>query len=251
MNRTMNVRASTGEIVPIEVRWSKKYSYWHRPGTSDLSMVSDCVNHYKHVYSHADLKDAIVLDLGANIGAFAKYAIEHGAKQVICVEPETTNVEMIALNLKDLITQGKVIVFEAAIVSESFQDDTITFYLSRSAKAQCSGSLTKERNRPIEMTVPTVKLSDLERQYGHFKIVKCDIEGGEYDLLKDGLIQKDRSVLAMELHAGSKSNSANFDHWSKALFDLMNPVYVSPNIVFGKVLNTDAVYYARNSNEPV
>jgi FkbM family methyltransferase len=67
---------------------------------SDAVVVREiwCENVYE-VFD-GDLSDTgIVVDLGANIGAFTLYAAALGAKKVIAVEPEPHNVEMLVKNV--------------------------------------------------------------------------------------------------------------------------------------------------------
>jgi len=67
---------------------------------SDAVVVREiwCENVYE-VFD-GDLTDTgIVVDLGANIGAFTLYAAALGAKKVIAVEPEPHNVEMLVKNV--------------------------------------------------------------------------------------------------------------------------------------------------------
>ncbi|MEN3052056.1 MAG: hypothetical protein ABC596_09630 [Candidatus Methanosuratincola petrocarbonis] len=48
-------------------------------------------------YATLPLKDAVVLDVGAYNGDSAKFFLEHGAKQVICIEPDVEQ----ALKIED------------------------------------------------------------------------------------------------------------------------------------------------------
>ena len=41
-------------------------------------------NEYPDAYKYIDVKDKIVLDIGADIGTSAKWFINQGAKKVIC-----------------------------------------------------------------------------------------------------------------------------------------------------------------------
>jgi len=55
------------------------------------------------------LKDKIVLDLGACCGETAYFYIQHGAKQVICVEPDPTRAKLIIENKQNLNLNIKLI----------------------------------------------------------------------------------------------------------------------------------------------
>src|SRR5262249_14195596 len=53
----------------------------------------------------------IVLDCGANIGAFTSEAVDEGAALVVAIEPSPNNVESLRRNFAEEITAGKVIVY--------------------------------------------------------------------------------------------------------------------------------------------
>ena len=65
-----------------------------RRGTNDLSIFNEQTH-----YGLLPYQDAIVLDLGAHIGAFALYALLAGAAQVYSYEPELDNYHLLHRNM--------------------------------------------------------------------------------------------------------------------------------------------------------
>lgn len=238
-----------GEVCPVEAVWSKKWGVWHRPDTSDLAMIKDCVKNYKAVYEHPSMKGATVVDLGANVGHFAKLCVAHGAAQVICVEADWTNCEMIKINLVEEIRLGKVVLLNQAISKVS--GERVRFYTGNSKQSLCSGSTVASRARPNFFEVSTISLAAIEHEYGGINVIKCDIEGGEYDLLDDGLTNflDDEGILAMELHRGGQDLQPRYDAWFEKLTTEWNVLYRHDNIVFSQLFAVDLVLTPRDAVE--
>jgi hypothetical protein len=117
-------------------------------------------------------EDDVVLDLGANGGAFAIRAARR-SRRVIAVEPITT--DLLARNIR--LNGADVRVVRAALGD----------------------------GRPVEIvwdgcraTVPSFPLRDLIRQAGGCDFLKCDCEGAEWQIDRDDLSGIRR--IEMELH---------------------------------------------------
>ena len=68
-----------------------------RPFTQDLQVLFEVLEHNK--YCVEDFEDDFpVIDIGAHIGAFALACLQHGAKHVICYEPEQDSFEILEEN---------------------------------------------------------------------------------------------------------------------------------------------------------
>ena len=74
--------------------WNDKVKGYTRPDTLDEYVFKEI----KPSYNCLELGEGdIVLDIGANIGAFSKYAMEKGA-YVYAYEPEPENYELLVVN---------------------------------------------------------------------------------------------------------------------------------------------------------
>ena len=154
----------------------------------DNSVDLACVREQRSEYGYIDWTGHTVLDLGANIGAFARFAIMHGASRVTCVEPDSDNIKMLEANLMDdLMTLKK-----GAVNNDG---QPVDLYLANNDQYD-SHSIVPTRGRsPIG--VDGIALRDL---LGDHTAVKCDIEGGEYELDWSVLIDSAVTTVVMELH---------------------------------------------------
>ena len=170
-------------------------------------MIRDCIVEYDTI----DFQDKVVFDCGANIGALSKIAIDRGAKQVIAYEPEESNYQMVLKN-----TKGYPIITKNSALS-SQDEDTLSFWINKSNNAQCSGTLDcKQKGRRVEVKVNNLnfwKELDLYKP----SIIKMDIEGGEYDIFKEGFEMPDYVTdIAIEIHHPKEMDK---------LFEALNKIF--------------------------
>jgi len=155
---------------------------------SDAPVVREiwCENVYE-VYD-GDLSDTgIVVDLGANIGAFSLYAAALGAKKVIAVEPEKNNLRLLRQNIddhKDITPDCEFIIDENGVggynsngyISDEHGDSIVTY--QHAADAQVA------RNRQ-DQEIKIITLESLFKRHDleFIDILKIDIEGREGEVL--------------------------------------------------------------------
>jgi FkbM family methyltransferase len=161
-----------------------------RPETYDKQIVDE-----QKVYRDLDFLNATVLDIGANIGAFARFALANGAKKVVCYEPEESNFSLLKLNVegKNVDCRKKAIVGETAT-------GKMEFYLNRGIN-KGAHSLYIKRGRDI-VSVETTSIRKVLKEVKP-EIVKIDTEGAEYDIL-DNFNFDEVSQLAVEFHLNKK-----------------------------------------------
>tara|TARA_R110000824_G_C15183118_1_gene673978 strand:+ start:35 stop:709 length:675 start_codon:yes stop_codon:yes gene_type:complete len=173
--------------------WNDKVKGYTRPDTLDEYVFKEI----KPSYNCLELGEGdIVLDIGANIGAFSKYAMEKGA-YVYAYEPEPENYELLVVNTHpdSLSTRGGWIKrMQSAVVGT---DETeIELYIN------------SKKNKGLHMTRPvrgregvTVRAENFSRIIDEIEPnkVKIDVEGGEYGFMPiefPDCVEK----LVMELH---------------------------------------------------
>jgi len=153
----MNIKMINGYFVDVDDV--------HHPG---------CAKHDLRYYDHMDIKDKIVLDIGACFGLYTKYAAENGAKRVIAFEPDAANFSLLIKNCGDF---ENVRLFESAVVAHNEMSTGLYSCRSRTMHAAF----------PVRgRSVKTVKANNFDAILQAFQpqVIKMDCEGSEFELLK-------------------------------------------------------------------
>ena len=151
-----------------QVYFSQTHEAWLRKGTLDDYIFKEVRSAYKDL----QIKEGdIVLDLGANIGAFAKQASDSGAK-VFCYEPEPNNFVLLEKNSPDSCNT------RSAVVGKS--EGNVKLYVN--SKKNKGIHMLRSVNGRDSVEVSSVSFSDLIEKHKPNKI-KIDVEGAEYDFL--------------------------------------------------------------------
>ena len=150
------------------VFFSKKYQAYVRENTLDEYIFGEISSAYKDLEIK---KGDVVLDLGANIGAFAKQAAEKDAI-VHCYEPEPSNFTLLQLNSPNTYNHKKAVVGK--------QNGKIKLFIN--SKRNKGIHMIRPVNGRESIEVETVSFGDLINEIKPNKI-KIDVEGAEYDFL--------------------------------------------------------------------
>ncbi|MFM7672891.1 MAG: FkbM family methyltransferase [Bacteroidota bacterium] len=127
------------------------------------------------IYEQALPSDAFILDCGANIGLSVIYLKQHCPNaHIIAFEPDAANFALLNKNVEAFGLQ-QIELHEAAIWKEN---TTLQFKSSGSM-----GSSLQTHASDTGVTVRAVRLKDLLNRPIDF--LKIDIEGAEYDVIKD------------------------------------------------------------------
>jgi hypothetical protein len=186
LSRIMRNRLSADAISPDSLTEGARPVRLGNPATETTSKVADEKTirfskkdlPYRQItdvpeYRFDDIrKEDIVIDIGANVGAFCIRAARY-SDHVIAVEPVTTEIlqENIVLN------RARVTVIAGALGDG------------------CRGEITWDG---VRVSVPTYTLGQIIGMAGGCDFLKCDCEGGEW-LMKPGDLAGVRRI-EMELH---------------------------------------------------
>lgn len=172
---------------------SPKYKLHVRPDTCDELVCGEIERSYKLL--HLQQGD-VVLDVGANIGAFSAWAAPK-VTQVIGYEPDLENFELFNMNT---VKHNNAAGFRVALVG----DDTpeVEFFTNDTGRNKGLHSLVVQRGRG-SYSVPAMNLHREIARWRPNKI-KMDVEGGEYDMLLDRPIAECVKVIALEIHLQKK-----------------------------------------------
>jgi FkbM family methyltransferase len=197
----------------------------------DKDMIQESILNYN--IEEIDYQDKICLDLGTNIGAFTKIALDRGAKRVYGVECDLRNYQIASANFSSEI-RAKII--HAAV--SSVEQDKLQIYKSNAKSNHSSTSIIKRSGTFTEYDeVKNYHINYLLEEVKP-QIVKIDIEGAEYSIIEQVLNYRP-DVLFIELHGN--------DDRSKSVVQRLQELYpngkVSDIIIFQRVGGYDCLFY--------
>jgi FkbM family methyltransferase len=123
-----------------------------------------------------------VIDAGAHVGVYTRFALNRGAARVVAIEPDPVNYACLEANLAEEIAGGKVRLVKAGVWDEK---GTLTLSVSHVNSADSSFIIDKTGAEHID-GVPVLPLDDIvdELQLDRVDFIKMDIEGSERQALK-------------------------------------------------------------------
>jgi FkbM family methyltransferase len=126
----------------------------------------------------------IVLDCGANVGAYTRQALDEGARLVVAIEPVPPNVECLRRTFAKEIEAGRVIVCPKGAWDK---DDTLPMWVY--PNSVLDSFVMKDRyeseTRPRQIQLPLTTIDHLmtELKLPRVDFLKMDIEGAEANAL--------------------------------------------------------------------
>ncbi len=154
--------------------WNEKVKGYTRPNTLDEYIFKEI----KSSYSCLDIQEGdIVLDVGANIGAFSKYALEKGALNVFAYEPEPENFDLLIANTS-MIPSHKIFRFQCAVVGTDQTE--VELYIN--SKKNKGLHMTREVRGRDSISVRAENFCKIIDKLKPNKI-KIDVEGAEYGFM--------------------------------------------------------------------
>lgn len=178
------------------------------PGTYARSVVRAVGREYADLVPYMD--GAVVLDIGAHVGAFTLMALNAGAKLVVCIEPGSPSVALLKQNIAPVIDRCKVI--HAGVTHDPKVFKLTLRYLSHN-RSMAGAKTWYKRSAPSWNGVPYV-YEEVEAVYFQWllksfkpRVIKLDCEGPEYDCI-ESLKTMPRCVkaIAVEWHKTQGKN---------------------------------------------
>lgn len=167
---------------------------WHTP-IGDLATPStEIVDHtaflidefQRNVYLSGPVRivpGSIVLDIGANIGIFAKRAISAGARQVVSIEPVPATVLALRWNLASEIAMNRALILQMGVWDKS---DALRFVVDakRPGRSSCVEASSEKDVYETTINVKPLDLIIKELDLPRADFIKIDIEGAELRALQ-------------------------------------------------------------------
>lgn len=176
-----------------------------REGTDDSRAYGEVKD-----YHTLDVKDKIVLDIGAHVGFSVNYFLEQGAKGIYAFEPDPETFKILEENFKD---NPKVILFNEAVTG--YGSPSITFYRKKNTR---DGTIHMPKNSGVgvtELTVEARNFRDILLALSP-NVLKIDCEGAEHTFNFSSLPACVEQI-AMELHIGRTVWKTSSEHICKKL----------------------------------
>jgi FkbM family methyltransferase len=131
---------------------------------------------FRHNPNQAVKHGDIVLDCGANVGVFTRFALSRGASLVTAIEPEPLNVECLRRNFAAEITLGKVIVVPEGVWSS---DGSFPLRINSTNPAGHRMAIREVSEKTIDVPVSKIDTLVQRLQLSRVDYIKIDIEGAE------------------------------------------------------------------------
>lgn len=128
----------------------------------------------------------VVIDAGANVGAFVWKALNDGAALVVAVEPTKPNVESLRRNFAKEIEEGRVIVYPKGVWEKDDQLTFNTFENSALNSIMMDERWEEPDTTPTTVTIDVTTVDHIVADLGLEKVdfIKMDIEGAERNALQ-------------------------------------------------------------------
>lgn len=133
----------------------------------------------QHDYTNGSVRvkpGDVVVDCGAHVGVFSRYALNSGAGQVIAIEPDPINVACLRDNFREEIASGRLVLMPVGVWHENARLNLITHDDNSAAHsfvfAGDHGSDGLIEVRPLDDIVDELGLERVD-------FIKMDIEGSE------------------------------------------------------------------------
>jgi FkbM family methyltransferase len=158
------------------------------------SVFDEVIKRNAYRVTDEDFRGKNIIDVGANNGLFSLWAREKGAEKIISVEPNPATYQILAQNAAGL----NITTLERAIGKKDGEHVQV---IRRSEFGEIDG---RTYVIPSESGTETISLDTLVKMFEDDKpiLLKCDCEGGEYDLFYGASQEALNRVqtICMEMH---------------------------------------------------
>lgn len=193
------------------------YKIWFRENgaSSAIDTYLEMFQHKNHL-NHPEFtgkKDKVVFDIGANEGYYILKMKENNPKlRIVAVEPVPSTFKILKLNvksnkLKDVILVNKALTSKKGKISFQIVPE-VTVVGGLDIAMQKRPWLDNKRIRKISVESDTLINLCQELKIDHIDILKLDVEGSEYDILKSSSkMLKNIKKIVIEWHGDYQKNA--------------------------------------------
>lgn len=208
--------------------WRTPLGDFATPSTQILENIAFLIDEFcRNVYLCGPVHIAagsVVLDIGGNVGLFAKQAICLSARQVICVEPVPENIRALRRNLASERSMNQITIL-AKGAWDKVDDLRIRVDPKHPTNSSCVEILSERDTYEVTINVEPIDLMVKELELSSVDFVKMDIEGAELRALQGarGVLVRYKPQLAIAVeHTSDRLRNAGL---VRDLVLSINPTY--------------------------
>jgi FkbM family methyltransferase len=158
--------------------WRTPFGDWWIPKGSEEPVLAFLVQQRNRIYGEGVWgirKGDVVLDCGANVGAYTREALDEGASLVIAIEPAPINVECLRRNFKREIEEKRVIVAALGVWDK---DDVLPLFEDPANSGGDSFVIKSPRDK-VAANIPLTSIDKLVKdlRLARVDFIKMDIKG--------------------------------------------------------------------------
>ena len=130
-----------------------------------------------HIYEQGAVsvhESDVVIDVGAHLGTFTRIALQHGARQIIAVEPDPVNSVCFGRTFAAEIADGRV---RLVVAAAWHSPGSLTFEIGNAS--QTGHVANAQSDRAVTVRAVTLDTMVDELNLGRVDFIKMDIEGAE------------------------------------------------------------------------
>ncbi len=211
-----------------------------------------------HIAKNLELKsDDCILDIGANIGHASVPICKELCCSLIAVEASKENASLLLKNIN--LNKVKAEVYVSALVSPEFKEEYIKLYIRNGNRG--ANSLLEKWNPSVlgddYEWAPCITLDTLLNNVMNkkkIKLIKIDVEGMEYEVLRGGInfIKKSRVPIIMEyrLDKNTETKLKKILTMFKKIYNVYGINETGEKIIFNPKENYENILFERKNNKP-
>ena len=158
--------------------------FWAPPG-SQYTLPFNLAEQAVHLYgsgAHFVQPGDTVLDCGANVGVFTRFALDAGAAKVVAIEPAPDNIECLRRNFAKEIAGHRVILVPKGVWD---RPDELELKIEEGNQAAATFVMDLKRvNRTVRVPLLPIDSLVAELNLARVDFIKMDIEGAEVRALR-------------------------------------------------------------------
>jgi len=200
---------STAQVIvrdETDQLWRTPFGEYWFPVAGAITRLANCIaEQHAGIYTPNDPPmnaGDVILDCGANIGAFSKRCFQYDPKLVISIEPAPNNLSCLRRNLAPEIQSGRALIIPSGLWS---QDGDLM--LSLDPRNPLRHSIVFDRGARSEVSISVRTIDSIVRELRLEKLdfLKMDIEGAELKALEGAreTIRTFRPMLSIAVEHGT------------------------------------------------